>query len=79
MAAHAERAHHAHHALRGGEAALGIDEEVGAGDDPLAGLESATHLDRVLEPVAELDLARVGVKTWQLVLDRAQCLQHLPG
>src|SRR2546430_4863341 len=41
---HADRAHHAHHALGGLELALRIDEEVSARHDTLTFCESRTHL-----------------------------------
>src|SRR5439155_322618 len=56
--AHAEGAHHPHHALGRLELALRIDQEVSAGDDALAGRDAVQHLDRIVEASAQADLAR---------------------
>src|SRR5262249_6568167 len=56
--AHADGAHHAHHAFGTLQLALGIDEEVRAGDDALAGRETLFDLDVVVDAVAHLDVAR---------------------
>src|SRR5207249_2441752 len=56
--AHADGAHHPHHALGRLELALGVDEEVGAGHDAFPGGEAFQHLDVVVEAAAELHVAR---------------------
>src|SRR5689334_9483684 len=48
-----------HRGERRAQARLGVDEEVGAGDDPLALLQPADDLHRVAVGRAELDLARL--------------------
>src|SRR5262249_34052340 len=56
--AHADGAHHAHHALRGLELALRIDQEVAARDDAVPFDEPVGDLHALVEAIADLDVAR---------------------